>query len=323
MKGDVIKKSKQFFSMIASAKSIAIIGHVHPDGDCVGATLGLYNYINDNYKGKNLQVYMDGFAPCFRFLSGTRKVKHDPVDEHYDLAVSVDVASKNRLGKFEEIFNSAISAACIDHHVSNEGFGDLCYVDATASSACEVLCDLMDPDKISAKTASCLYTGIVHDTGVFKYTSTSRKTMEIGGMLIEKGAPSDVIIDDTFYKKTFKQNKLMARVVLDSVLYEGGKIVFGTASKEIFKEYKCTTMDTEGIVEQLRLTDGAEVAIFAYQLTNNTYKFSLRAKHYVDVNKIANTFGGGGHMKAAGFETEIELEKVVEQLIEEIKEQLK
>ena len=323
MAGDITKKQKQLFAMVQAANSIAILGHIHPDGDCVGATLGLYNYLSENYKGKTIQVYMEGFAPCFKFLSGTRKVKHEALESHYDLAISVDVADKKRLGKFEEIFNNAISAACIDHHVSNKGFGDFCYVDATASSACEVLCDLMDEDKISEKTANCLFTGIVHDTGVFKYTNTSRKTMVIAGMLIEKGAKADSIIDDTFYKKTFKQNQLMARVVMDATLYEGGKIIVGIASKDTFKEFKCTTMDTEGIVEQLRLTDGVEVAAFAYQLNKSTYKFSLRAKHYADVNKIAQKFGGGGHIKAAGFETEEDIEKAVEKFLKEVKKQLK
>ena len=323
MTNDITKKSKQLFGMVQSANSIAIIGHVHPDGDCVGSTLGLYNYLNDNYKGKNVVVYMEGFAPCFKFLSGTRKVKHDVPEENYDLAISVDVSDPKRLGGFEKVFNSAISAVCIDHHVSNKGFGDFCYIDAKASSACEVLCDLMDHEKISEKTANCLYTGIVHDTGVFKYTNTSRKTMEIAGMLLEKGAKADVIIDDTFYKKSFKQNQLMARVVMDATLYEDGKVIIGKASKETFKEFKCTTMDTEGIVEQLRLTDGVEVAAFAYQLTKNSYKFSLRAKHYVDVNKVASMFGGGGHIKASGFETEEEIDKAIELFLAEVKKQLK
>ena len=322
MEGDVIKKQKMLFQMISSADSIAIIGHRHPDGDCVGSTLGLYNYINENYKGKNVQVYLEQFSSCFRFLSGTRKVKHEPLDKHYDLAVSIDVSSKDRLGGFEEIYNKSISTVCIDHHVSNKGFGDLCIIDPNASSACEVLCRMLEEDKISDKTASCLYLGIVHDTGVFKYACTGRRTMEIAGMLIEKGAHPELIIDDTFYKKTYKQNQLMSRTVLDSTLYEDGKVIVGIIPKEIFKEYKCTNMDTEGIVEQLRLTDGVEVAVLAYQLTKKSYKFSLRSKFLVDVSEIATSMGGGGHVRAAGFETEMDVNEAIETVISAVKAQL-
>ncbi len=301
---EVVKKSKQLHQMISSADKIAIIGHIHPDGDCIGSILAMYNYITENYKGKTVQVYAESFPSSFRFLSGSRKIKHEPLNERYDLAISLDVSSLDRLGQFEDIYNSAISTVCIDHHVSNPGFGDLCYIIGGASSACEVLSDLLDMDKVGEKIANCLYLGMVHDTGVFKYSSTTRKTMELAGLLIEKGVKPDYIIDETFYKKTYKQNKLMSRVVLDSELYDDGRIIIGVATKNMFREYKCTTLDTDGIVEQLRLTDGVEVAIFAYQITRKGYKFSLRSKSVVDVSAIAVSFGGGGHIRAAGFETQ-------------------
>lgn len=322
MSGDILKKSKKLHQLISSADTIAIIGHIHPDGDCIGSNLAMYNYINENYKGKTIQVYDESFPSSFRFLSGSRKIKHQPTGERYDLAISIDVSDMDRLGDFKEIYNSAISTVCIDHHVSNPGFGDLCYVDGAASSACEAMCDLIDMDKVSEKTANCLYLGMVHDTGVFKYPSTSRKTMEIAGILIEKGVRSDYIIDETFYKKTYKQNMLMARVLLDSQLYEEGSIIVGNATRKIFREYKCTTMDTDGIVEQLRLTAGVEVAIFSYQISKDSYKFSLRSKNDVDVSAIACKFGGGGHIRAAGFETKDDYDKTLQKLLKLIKKQL-
>ena len=320
---DIIKKAKKFRQLIDAADKIAIIGHIRPDGDCIGSNLAMYNYINDNYKGKTVDVYDEKFSSSFSVLSGYRKVKHEPAKTGYDLAISIDVSDLDRLGTFKEMYNSAITTVCIDHHVSNKGFGDFCYIVPEASSACEAMCDLLDLDKISEKTANCLYLGMVHDTGVFKYSNTSRQTMELAGLLIEKGAKPEVIIDDTFYKKTYKQNKLMARVVLESELHEEGSIISGYITKDLFKEYKCTTMDTDGIVEQLRLTDGVEVAIFAYQLTKKKIKFSLRAKSYVDVNIIATKFGGGGHVRAAGFETEGEFEEVLKKVIRLAKKQLK
>lgn len=323
MTGSIKEKSKQLHQMIMSAEKIAIIGHVHPDGDCIGSTLAMYNYITENYKGKKVQVYAETFSPTFKMLSGSRKIKHEPGNDRYDLAISIDVSEKERLGPFLEIYDLAISTVCIDHHISNPGFGDLCYIDGEASSACEAMCDLIDLDKISEKTASCLYLGMVHDTGVFKFPNTRRKTMELAGYFIEKGAKSDVIIDETFYKKTYKANKLMARVVLESELHDEGRIISGYASKEIFKEYKCTPLDADGIVEQLRLTDGVEVAIFGYQKTKKDLKISLRSKTIVDVSRIACELGGGGHVRAAGFDTNDSYEVVLEKVLEKIREQMK
>lgn len=319
---DAREKAKKFQHMIEQASSIAIIGHVNPDGDCIGSNLGLYNYIIDNYKDKKVDVYEESFSSSFKFLNGAKKIKRDTNGDSYELAISVDVSDVERLGKFKELYNTSISTACIDHHVSNKGFGDFCYIDPDASSACEALVDILDLEKISLNAAQSLYLGIVHDTGVFKYGATSRHTMEVAGALLEKGVDSAYIIDETFYKKSYKQNLLMSRVILESNLYEGGKVISGYISKEIFKEFKCTKQDTEGIVEQLRLTDGVEVAIFAYQLAKKSYKFSLRAKNYVDVNAIAQHFGGGGHIRAAGFSVE-DYEKTMEELLPMVKEQLK
>lgn len=316
------EKGKRLRQMIDAAGTICILGHIRPDGDCVGSTLAMYNYICDNFEGKTVDVYLEAFPAAMKFLNGAKKVKHETTGKRYDLAISLDVSDTERFGKFQDLFMSAISTVCIDHHVSNPGFGDLCHVEGDSSSACEVLANLIDPELISLNTANCLYLGIVHDTGVFKYSSTSRSTMELAGLLLEKGVNSSEIIDGTFYKKSYKQNLLMAKTLLESVLYEDDKVIFGYVSKDTFKEFKANTMDTEGIVEQLRLTDGVEVAIFAYQLTKKTFKVSLRAKSYVDVSKIAAAFGGGGHVMAAGFDGTGTIEKTLPKLLEEIKKQL-
>ncbi len=322
MAGDIIKKSKKLHQMISAAKKIAILGHIHPDGDCVGSTLAMYNYITENYKDKVVQVYLEEFSSSFNILNGTDKVKHEPENEGYDLAISLDVSSLDRFGAFSDTFNNAISTVCIDHHVSNPGFGDLCYVSAGRSSACETMCDLIDMDKVSQKTAECLYLGMVHDTGVFKYSNTNRLTMEIAGILLEKGVKADVIIDGTFYKKSYQQNKLMAKVVLESKLHSDGKIISGIITRDLFKELKCSSLDTDGIVEQLRLTEGVEVAIFTYHLARKNYKYSLRAKSFVDVSKIASSFGGGGHVMAAGFESSEKYESVLAKIIAMVEEQM-
>jgi phosphoesterase RecJ-like protein len=320
---DIREKSKKLHKLIAAADSIAILGHIRPDGDCIGSILGIYNYINDNYKNKTVDAYAETYSTNFKILSGARKIKHEPADICYDLAISVDASDTERHGKFGTVFSNAITTFTIDHHVSNQGFGDICCIDPDSSSACELICELLDMEKLSQSAAECLYLGMVHDTGVFKYSSTSERTMEIAGKLIALGARPNVIIDETFYKKSYKQNLLMAKTVLESTLYLDGKAISGYISKATFKQFKANTTDTEGIVEQLRLTEGVEVAVFIYQLTRKSFKFSLRSKEYVDVSEIATKFGGGGHVHAAGFETEGNVDDILGKVLTMVEEQLK
>lgn len=127
----------------------------------------------------------------------------------------------------------------IDHHISNDGFGDFYKIDPQASATCEVLCQIFEEDKISKECAQCLYTGIVHDTGVFKHSNTTRKTMEYAGMLLEKGVSTTKIIDETFYQKTFVQNQLLGKALLKSQLYADGQIIISNLSEQDFEELPC------------------------------------------------------------------------------------
>ena len=320
---EIQDKSKKLNRLISAADSIAIFGHQKPDGDCIGSVLGLYNYLIENYPDKTVEVYTEGFPAPFKILKGAKKVKHEPVKKCFDLGICLDVSDPERMSKFKDMYLSSISTVCIDHHVSNSGFGDLCYIDADASSTAEVLTDFMDMDKISESTASCLYLGIVHDTGVFKYSCTSRKTMEVAGMLLEKGVNASHIIDDTFYKKTYKQNLLMSKTVLESVLYYNGALIIGYIPKTTFQQFKATPLDTEGIVEQLRLTEGVEVAVLAYQINKKTFKLSFRSKDYVNVCEICEGFGGGGHVRAAGANVTGNIKNIMNEIVDQVGKQLK
>ena len=194
---------------IENADSIAITGHINPDGDCIGSTLGMYNYITSNYPDKRVQVYLQEFSDVFMFLNGASEVKHETDDETYDLFMSLDCGDPDRFTPFAQYYETANRTLCIDHHISNKGFGDVCYVEPQACSAAEAIFKLLDEDKINQPCAEALYMGIVHDTGVFKHSNTTRSAMTIAGILIEKGARPSFVIDETFYKKTLTQNKLL------------------------------------------------------------------------------------------------------------------
>ena len=179
----------------------------------------------------------------------------------------------------------------------------------------------LEDDKISKDTAACIYTGIVHDTGVFKYSSTSAQTMLIAGKMMEKGIDYSDIIDNSFYAKTYIQNQILGRALLESVLFYDGKCIFSLVTQDEMNFYGVTGRELGGIVEQLRLTEGVEVAIFLYQTGEEEYKVSLRSKKVIDVSKIAMHYGGGGHIRAAGFTANGAVHDIINNIGARIEEQ--
>ncbi len=312
-----------FIKEIERADSIVILGHLRPDGDCVGSCLGVYNYIYDNYPDKTVDIYLDEFKQEFMFLRGADEILHEKQERVYDLCISLDSGDLERHGEFEVYFHEARRTMCVDHHISNLGFGDVCFLKTECSATAEAIFTLLDEDKIGMECAECLYLGIVHDTGVFKYTNTTRQTMEIAGILIEKGARSPLVIDGTFYKKTFKQNKMLSKALDAAFLMFEGKVIVSCLTKDIFDENDATNLDTDGVVDALRITEGVECALWMYEYPKKgTFKCSLRSNDIVNVNLIACRLGGGGHIRAAGCEVEGDKDTIILKVTDMIKEQL-
>lgn len=283
-------------------KSVVILGHVNPDGDCVGSCLGMYNYLTENFEDLEVSVYLESLSRKFEYIRGYTGAftEYDP-KKTFDLCITLDASDVKRLGVFAPYLESAKDSLCIDHHVTNTGLANVNVVEADASSCCEVLYGLLDPEKISRSVAECLYTGIVHDTGVFKYSNTSGKTMEIVGQLIEYGIDFPRIIDGSFFMKSYGQAKLHGRAMLDSRRIMDDRCIYTVVTQEQLREYGCTVKATDGIVDQLRVIDGVEAVILLYETGNpSEYKVSLRTNSDLDLARIAAVFGGGGHVKAAG-----------------------
>ncbi len=308
---------------VKNAKTVMIAGHVRPDGDCIGSCVGLWLYLRDNYPEIEADVRLESVPELYRILAGTEAVitNYDE-DKVYDLFVALDASDKTRLGDAVKYFDSARHTVCIDHHISNKGFADENLVLPGASSACEVLTDLLEMDKISEDTAAALYTGLICDSGVFKYPSTSHHTMDIAGRLMEKGISAQHLIDGIFYQKTFKQNQLLAKCLLAAKQYLDGKLILSVATQEIMESLDAGHDDLEGIIDQLRLTKGTEVAVLVSWNPDGIFKYSMRSIDIVDVSRIAAVYGGGGHIRAAGFSSGEDVETVCGQLIAMVKEQL-
>ena len=286
---------------IESVNSIAIAGHTRPDGDCVGSCMGLYNYLKENYPTKDVVVYLEDAGNGFAYINRIDEaIDKDDDEKQVDLFILLDTSDLSRIGVANKLFANAKTTICIDHHISNPGLAMENIIVPNASSTAEVLFDLLDEDKISKETAEAIYTGIIHDSGVFKYASTSEHTMNIAGKLMSKGIDFQTIIDDGFYAKTYAQNQILGSALLESVRFFDGKCIFSVVTEREMEFFGVTNKDLGGIVEQMRLTEGVECAIFLYEVEPLTYKVSLRSKKYLDVNKVAGYFGGGGHVRAAG-----------------------
>lgn len=312
----------EFITSIEAAATIAITGHIHPDGDCIGSCLGLRQYILDNFPEKSVSVYLESIAPEFMFLSGADLVRHEAEDTHYDLFFVLDCSSLDRIDPFLSMYENAAKTFCIDHHISSQGIGEEYILKPQASATCEVLYELFEPERISEDCAYCLYTGIVHDTGVFKHSNTTKQTMEYAGNLISKGINTSKVIDETFYQKTFVQNRVLGQALLNSCLYENGQIILSHLSQEEMHLLGADSGDTNGIIDQMRVTKGVEAAVFLYALDKETYKVSMRSNGKVNVAAISEEFNGGGHVRAAGFSMKAGLDKVTDTVLTRIRQQL-
>ncbi|SFC92717.1 DHH family phosphoesterase [Butyrivibrio sp. YAB3001] len=287
--------------LMEGVKTVGIAGHVRPDGDCVGSCMGTYLYITKNYPDVKAEVFLENIPEELSFIKDTDKINHDfKTDvESFDLFFCID-CEKGRLGGAEKLFDAAKKTVNIDHHVSNPGTGDITYIVPTASSACELVYDCVNEEKMDAEIAKSIYTGIVTDTGVFKYNSTSQKTYETAGKLVSYGFDFTSLIDHVFYEKTYLQNQILGRALLESILLMDGRCIVSVVSRQTMDFYGVKGSDLDGIVNQLQLTIGVDCAIFMYEEEPLLYRVSLRSNGAVDVSKVAKLMGGGGHVRASG-----------------------
>ena len=314
---------KKIDEIIGDAKTVGIAGHIRPDGDCIGSCMTLYNYLKKNRPDIQVRVFLEFVDEKFRLIQNTDQIETDGYDGTvFDLFISLDTASLDRLGQNVDFFNNAKRTICIDHHKSNPGYADDNYIVPEASSASEVLYNLLDVELFDKTIAEPMYMGIAHDSGVFRFQSTTSTTMNIAAKMIDFGIDVNTILEDTFYRKSYNQLMITAKIQSNSVLCMNGKCIYGYCTSDMMEEYGVTTNDLDAVIASIRNVAGVEVAMFVYQLEENKFKISLRSKKYVDVSEIAVSFGGGGHARAAGFDMEGSLEEVIKCVTDRISEKI-
>lgn len=313
---------KEMWERVASAKTIVIAGHIRPDGDCIGSCLAMYNYITRNFECESVEVFLEEVPGVFDFLAGSASVNSNYPDREPDVFFSLDCGDIPRLGKAEKYLKKAKTSFCIDHHRTNAGFADFSYVVPEAAACCEILFDLMEPDRITKETAEALYCGIVHDTGVFKHSNTTENTMTAAGKLLGYGISSSRIIDGTFFEKTYLQNQILGRCLMESILCMDGQVIVSSVDRKVQALYGLAPSDTDGVIDQLRVTAGVEVAIFLKEMNPRVWRVSMRSNEKVDVSAICGVFGGGGHLRASGCTMNGSVYDVINSLTAEIAKQL-
>lgn len=290
----------KIISEVKDANKIAIGGHLRPDGDCVCSVMALYRYLQKELPGAQIDVYLERPAAVFDCIRGMDEIHSDfQTDEVYDVFLALD-CNDERLGDALPIYKRAGRRINIDHHISNTGCGDLNIIEPQRSSTSELLYELMDFEKVDEEIAQIIYIGIAHDTGVFRYSNTSPRTLEIVAKLLAFGFDFSSLIEHTFFEKTYVQTQIMGRAILESVRFMNDRCIVSMVSRRMMEFYQVGPKDLDGIVNQLQVVSGVDCAIFMYEIGTLEYKVSMRSNGKVNVAEVAVKFGGGGHVRAAG-----------------------
>ena len=300
-------------SAILSAGSVLLFGHVNPDGDTLGSVLVLKKRLER--MGKRVQAMVDGFVPGYlAFLPGAESVMNaEAVPQAFDLAIAVDVASSDRLGKCEALFASAQKTAVIDHHGTNPGYAQINMIDEHAPATAILLNRLFQQMDMpmTQQEAICLYTALSTDTGNFIYDSTNAESFAMMSGLMEAGLPLADISRVLFRQKELLHVRLLAETLPSLRVTGNGKIAGLCLTLEQMQRVGANGGHAEGIVNYAIDLEGVSMAYFAREVEPCKIKVSLRALQPYAVDQFAAKFGGGGHKLAAGLTLCMPMEDVI------------
>jgi len=297
----------------------AVLSHVRPDGDALGSTLALALALKE--LGKDVRAWNEeGMLEKYSFLAGAELLTLPPnAPEEFDVAIALDTATQNRLGKAAEAVRKANLWINIDHHPSNPGYGDLVYIDPIAPATGQILFELITTAKLpmTPAVAENLYAAISTDTGSFQYPNTTARTFEIAADLIRAGVNVGRL-SQLLYENYPKRRVELLRLLLSTMQFGcNDKLAWFSLSQEMAKSVGALPEDNEGLIDHLRAIRGVIVAIFFEELADGKVRVSMRSKNEaVDVCAICQSFGGGGHTLAAGARVRGTLTEVTQKIVE-------
>ena len=323
------KEITEVKSLLKEPKSIVIVPHINPDGDAIGSTLGLWHFLN--LKNHNATVIAPNDCPDFlKWIPGQNQIlihQNEPevankLIEEADLIFTLDFNSLKRIGDMGDIINQASGIKIlIDHHQQPEDYAQYKYSDVQMSSTCEMVYNFIDflgdTKSINSDIATCLYTGIMTDTGSFRYRSTTYKTHHIISKLIEKGADNTKIHNQVYDSSSADRLKLLGVAINNLVYLKEFNTAYITLSQSELDQNQFKKGDTEGFVNYGLSIKGVKLAvIFIEKKAEEIVKISFRSKGDFSVNAFARQyFNGGGHTNAAGGKSDLSLNKTVDKFI--------
>ncbi|MGB3606604.1 DHH family phosphoesterase [Psychroserpens sp.] len=316
-------------SLLHSPKAIVIIPHKNPDGDAIGSTLGLYHYLK-KHNHEAVIIAPNEYPDFLKWMPGEDSILKYEYQKEYcddklnaaDLIFTLDFNALGRIGTMEEaVTASKAIKIMIDHHQQPDDYATFMYSDVTMSSTCEMVFNFIemlgDLDDLDSEMATCLYTGIMTDTGSFRFSSTTSKTHAIVGHLIEKGADNSQIHNNILDTNSYERMQLLGKALTNLKVVPEYRTAYITLSQEELNTFNFKKGDTEGFVNYaLSLKDIIFAAIFIESHQDNIIKISLRSKGDFSVNAVSRShFQGGGHTNAAGGKSDLNLNQTIEKFI--------
>jgi len=287
---------------VESSQSICVIGHVRPDGDCIGSQLGLTLALQT--AGKDVACWNEDRVPQkYAFLDRHHLLEKPTAGREFDLVIATDCASFERLGASGPASEKRKCLVNIDHHLSNTRYGDVNWISAHEASTGELIFQLLQAAKwpITPEIANCLYTAVSTDTGSFQYATAKPVTYQIAGELVKLGADVDTISREVYQSFSLSRVRLLRHLYCNFKLTHDDQIAYLWLKKKDFARTGADRCDTEGLIDHLRAIEPVIVACIFEEVEPELTRVSLRSKSpKVDVNAIAGKFGGGGHIAAAG-----------------------
>ena len=323
-------KISEIKSLLGTPKNIVIVPHRNPDGDAMGSALGLYHYLKLNHH--NVDVIAPNDYPDFlKWIPGDETVlkfegqqeQSNSILEKADILFTLDFNAYHRAGEqmAEALEKSSAIKIMIDHHQQPDAYANYMYSDITMSSTCEMVYNFIqmlgDADKINATIATCLYVGIMTDTGSFRFASTTSRTHQVIGDLIDKGADNSQIHNNIYDTNSYSRLQLLGRAMQNLKVIPELRTAYMSLTQAELDEFNFKKGDTEGFVNYgLSLKDIIFAAIFIESQQDQIIKISLRSKGDFSVNEFSRAhFNGGGHTNAAGGRSEDDMQTTIDKFI--------
>lgn len=311
----------EIIRVIYNNRNYCISTHTNPDGDAIGSQLGLAHILES--LGKSVTLFnRDPTPQIYRFLRGADRILQTPgQNRSFEVYFIMDCSDKSRVG--DELASQIQSRIIIniDHHVTNQHFADINWVDPDASSSAEMIYLLARrlQATISPEMAECLYTGIFMDTGSFRQSNTSSRTLKIAGDLVELGANPGRVSQEIYGKQSLAKIQLLGMVLNTLEIRADGMLALISVTRDMFNATGTTAEDVEEFVNYPRSIQGVKVGALLREEPIRGIKVSLRSKDSIDVARLASEFGGGGHQAAAGFYLDAALKDAKDRLEEEVR----